>query len=636
MEGDEYDSFYSGYEYVSTGWIDQEKISLTTINFTNQGNETVYNYEQQEGSWALTSVSVDYKAGTEISPSFGGNLSGDTILLSDDMKFTVTVGTDGNLSGIPDSAIAVLEGSTYQNRTGNGIQTGTLENVSIGINSSGLLSVSGTVVIQDYNIFTVAKGTGEGSENTEENREEQEGQEAQEAQEAPDASDTRAVIVENTNSYQVSNGTISLRDGQLVVLGEGATALSGSQLQSAFGLTTLSGEATYSVATGSWFVSDENSYFTFNNPESVSLNLTDSLNGLSVVNDDLDYNVRLSFISADSGLMLGSLLGGQEQGATITLQVDNESYTLGDGVTLSQNAQFTIGLDENNSLIFTAANDLDASYLLNDDCTVYDNDFNRMNISGSITATLNAGDIISADNLFTISGISYLVTEEEGVSSAYIVQNSTWITGVEISDNTINVLEGARGTQGSYSFTIGSTGSIDTWTDRVLDNSWSLTGSVLGYTVTTSLGVSFDKETGTFSGGSFDYETINENPSQYSVYDTSGAIIIGIHINIDEKIIETMDSSAFDYTENNVRYTGSLNAGYDISSWTDALQHDESNPDLLVGVTAYGTNPDFGDEVLFSQNNGILFRNGAFESDFSTDTINANRQNYGVRSENGA
>ena len=189
-------------------------------------------------TYEVVSGEVHYREGTEMSAalSFGGDaLSSDTVILSSDLDFSFKI-SSGTMTLQPEK---VFISGTYNHRTENGtIQTGTLEGAYLHITESGYIGIDGAVRISTGSVFNVAKPTsdtsaGTGSTSTSTTTANTGGDTT-----IPDASNTNAVVVEGTNSYAVSNGTISLRDGQLVVVGNNATFQTGSSLQMIGGTVT--------------------------------------------------------------------------------------------------------------------------------------------------------------------------------------------------------------------------------------------------------------------------------------------------------------------------------------------------------------------------------------------------------------
>ena len=208
--------------------------------------------------------------------------------------------------------------------------------------------------------------------------------------------------------------------------------------------------------------------------------------------------------------------------------------------------------------------------------------------------------------------------------SVYDKERDTWITGITVEgegdDAIISNVAGAQGRQGNYTFTIESAGEIDTWKDRVADKSWNLMGSLGGKTVMTSHEVTYDAETGKFSGGSFDTETINSNSDKYSVYDKErDTWITGITVEGegDEAIISNVAGAQ----GRQGNYTFTIESAGEIDTWKDRVADKSWNLMGSLGgktvMTSHG--------VTYDASTG-KFSGGSFDS----ETINSNSREYSV------
>ena len=426
LNGNGSDKFYGGYDYVSNGWIDQEKIGLTTTNVSNQGNETKYNYKLKDGNWELISGSVDYKKNTEISAAFGCGLDGDTVTLHEDVSFNFNV-ADGKVEGIPDDAIKALQGGTYNNKYTNTegksvTATGSLEDISIEVNDSGQIGLSGRVVIDDKNTFGVKKGESNG--------------EGGEGGSKPDAKDTRAKITETEDGYELSGtdeerGTVSLRSGALVVEGEGATALDGSQFITGFGTVDVHGE--YQFSNGAWVNSDENSYYTYHDTTEAKEKINDYLDasGLKSVNDIDVSQQQKGIISSDKSVMFNNFIASVTNG--IDVEVVNDNYVSSDGISLEKGTKFNISVINDNGtnvIVLKANEDLKATYELSEG-------WSASNGETSFTQEFKNGEYIT---------VAALLNKAQVES---ITGNVNW-NGVDIPNVTINVTGGDNANYKNY------------------------------------------------------------------------------------------------------------------------------------------------------------------------------------------
>ncbi len=177
-------------------------------------NKTWMEYDKND---KMISGGVEYKAGSEISAAFGGSLSGDTIIIKEAVSYSFKAGADGKLELVSGSGIENITG-TYINRVdGKEVARGTLSGGKIEVGENGQAGISGKVTIKSGNAFEIGKGTGSGDEESS-------------GAAAADASDTNAKVTESEEGYNVSDGTISLRSGSLVVMGKGAVFKTGSEL----------------------------------------------------------------------------------------------------------------------------------------------------------------------------------------------------------------------------------------------------------------------------------------------------------------------------------------------------------------------------------------------------------------------
>ncbi len=217
---------------------------------------------------------------------------------------------------------------------------------------------------------------------------------------------------------------ISMRNGQYCAVGEGAVAFDGSQLRSAFGLTTLSGgNALYSG--GSW-AGFNGASFTFNSsPSEIKANFTDAFkkSGISITGlENIDFSKPMGTISTDIMAMTESILAAQSYSvrtaginATVIGYEDEngdviDTFTLPDGVSLQKGASFNISLVSTTIygtveqfMAIKANNDgIKANYTTPDGWTSEDG-------LSSFEAIFNKGEYISFGSLLNKNGITTLV-----------------------------------------------------------------------------------------------------------------------------------------------------------------------------------------------------------------------------------
>ncbi|MGE4384493.1 MAG: hypothetical protein AB7E39_01350 [Endomicrobiaceae bacterium] len=180
-------------------------------------NKTWMEYDKDNN---LVSGGVDYKANSEMAVVFGGSLSGDTIIIDEAVSYEFKVGADGKLELVSGSGLEGITG-TYINRIdGEEVARGELSDGKIELGESGQVGISGKVTIDSGDKFQIEKGESSGED------------ESGSSAAIPDASDTNAKVTESEEGYTVSDGTISLRSGSLVVMGKGAVFKTGSELSS--------------------------------------------------------------------------------------------------------------------------------------------------------------------------------------------------------------------------------------------------------------------------------------------------------------------------------------------------------------------------------------------------------------------
>ncbi|MDR2192446.1 MAG: hypothetical protein LBO62_06180, partial [Endomicrobium sp.] len=189
-----------------------------------------FNYENTEGcgqEWSelnakgeVVKGGADYKKGNVIlMPG-----SKDKVELDKDLSYTYQKNSKGKFD-----VSAHLVSGKYVNIAPNGKAAyGTLENCKFTINENGTPSLSGKINIKKGSSFYVEKGKSKGSSSS--------GKEKDKSK--PDAKDTDAKVVEKEDGYVVKDGSVSLRNGGLVVMGTGAVFKKGSNLEAIGGKIT--------------------------------------------------------------------------------------------------------------------------------------------------------------------------------------------------------------------------------------------------------------------------------------------------------------------------------------------------------------------------------------------------------------
>ncbi|MBQ3834774.1 MAG: hypothetical protein II816_04600, partial [Elusimicrobia bacterium] len=371
------------------------------FNYTKDSKEnsncTTYNYDKNGN---FVSGHVKAKAGTEISPTFDGILSGDTIKLNKDVDFDFKV-ENGKVTGVPTTALEALQSGTYQNKTG----TGTLEDISIELTSDGQIGITGVVRINDNNTFEITKGAASENNNTDEGGENQS---------TTDAKGTKAVIEENENEYKVSNGTVSLRAGQLVVVGDGATALSGSKLLSSNGQVQISGDYTFN-SNGEW-VGSEGSTYKYVNPTQAKESMSKSLGEVGLSFDgEVDFSAsQTGNISLNPETMFNNLVSSSPDG--INLIVSGKTYTTAEGIVFNKGAKinFSFVNDEDfgyntdrKTLAIKVNKDTSVTYNLPEGLTAYNKQDKEVS-KDKLTQDFKQGEYVKLPYLLKKAGVSYL------------------------------------------------------------------------------------------------------------------------------------------------------------------------------------------------------------------------------------
>jgi hypothetical protein len=230
-----------------------------------------------------------------------------------------------------------------------------------------------------------------------------------------------------------------------------------------------------------------------------------------------------------------------------------------------------------------------------------------------------------------------------------ILENGAWITGIKVaSDGTINYIDGASFdyTDASgvrYVGTLKGTGSISDWTKGLRFNTDGTVKDTVAYgtfvnggpsyPIRTSYGIKFSN--GKFSA-KFDADTINANKDKYAVLQ-DGVWITGITVQWNRHneydYISYIDGAQVDVTVNGVRYVGTLSGTGPVENWTSGLKFNADN--TVSGFMAYGM---FGEKQMRTSF-GITFNKtsktfGGVKFDITT--INANKSEYAVMTENGA
>ncbi|MDR1196452.1 MAG: hypothetical protein LBL00_08260, partial [Endomicrobium sp.] len=193
-----------------------------------------YDYfrKDAQSQWQISAITASYKPGYEFQMGSGSDGNIDTIIIDESVYFKV------ELQG---SGYVVTEGSTnisgtYAHHYMVGVekneQTGKMEikygdpvygkfTGKIDFSATGDKLFNGKVDINKGDTFKVGKsasgsggggGSGSGS--------------------LPTASDTNAVIIEHDDYYEIKDGSLSLRDGNLVAIGDGAILKRGSYISS--------------------------------------------------------------------------------------------------------------------------------------------------------------------------------------------------------------------------------------------------------------------------------------------------------------------------------------------------------------------------------------------------------------------
>ncbi|GAB1401955.1 hypothetical protein MASR1M68_08660 [Elusimicrobiota bacterium] len=232
-----------------------------------------------------------------------------------------------------------------------------------------------------------------------------------------------------------------------------------------------------------------------------------------------------------------------------------------------------------------------------------------------------------------------------------VLENGAWITGIEISPDGIQYIDGAgfdytdkNGVR--YVGTLSGTGSIKNWTDGLsynddgtLANTFAygtFTNGGPSYSMRTSFGITFNKTTKTFGGVKFDTATINANKDKYSVLQ-NGIWITGVEVKWDSTgrfdYLNYIDGAQIDVTVNGVRYIGSLAGTGKIENWTNGLKYNSDG--TVANFMAYGMFNNTQMRTTF----GIMFDKATKTFGgvkFDVATINANPDKYGALAGNGA
>ncbi|MDD5021554.1 MAG: hypothetical protein PHR82_05375 [Endomicrobiaceae bacterium] len=232
-----------------------------------------------------------------------------------------------------------------------------------------------------------------------------------------------------------------------------------------------------------------------------------------------------------------------------------------------------------------------------------------------------------------------------------VLENGAWITGIEISPDGIQYIEGSgfdytdeNGTR--YVGTLTGTGKIENWTDGLTYNDDGTVANTVAYgtfvnggpsySMRTSFGITFNKTTKTFGGVKFDTATINANRDKYSVLQ-DGIWITGVEVKWDSTgkfdYLNYIDGAQIDVTVDGIRYIGSLTGTGKIENWTNGLKYNTDG--TVTNFMAYGMFNNTQMRTTF----GIIFDKttktfGGVK--FDVETINANGDKYGALASNGA
>ena len=305
--------------------------------------------------------------------------STDTITLSAEATFEWIIDNNGSAS-VRDGSEVFVKG-TYEHRNADGSKSsgeiGTkhddgsfTEGAVFKLGASGDYALTGEVKTGGKT-WSTAKGDGEpqGGDDSEQ-----------------ELIKTRGLITETDNDFSITDnndgteGIISIRDGNLMILGNGATATEGSTLGSAAGyVITEGGDFVY--LNGSWIQGSEKSGFHFAPSSTPAKTLSDNFEEtykLQASNmDNLDFTGTFyGNISYDAMSMFQTVLEGQGSYSSKAykgvdfVNISDTEVQIGDGITLSAGAEFNISLqyidaegtmDEQRVMAFRANNDLTAT-----------------------------------------------------------------------------------------------------------------------------------------------------------------------------------------------------------------------------------------------------------------------------------
>ena len=233
---------------------------------------------------------------------------------------------------------------------------------------------------------------------------------------------TKGLITETDDSFSItdnkdgSKGIISVRNGNLTIVGNGTVATSGSVLGSGAGYVITDG-GDYIYSNGTWAAGSSASTFSFVSPNKAKQTLTDNFSnvGLEVSGlEKFDFTGKMSGdISSDAMTMFGTILNNQsdevaDKGANF-VDKTNTGVQIADGITLSPGASFNISLQTLNGekvMAFKANDTLNATYKLP----------NSWKAEGTtkteFTEEFTAGQYITAAAILNKAGVQSLVGKD--------------------------------------------------------------------------------------------------------------------------------------------------------------------------------------------------------------------------------
>ena len=198
----------------------------------------------------------------------------------------------------------------------------------------------------------------------------------------------------------MTKGSISLRGGQLIVAGEGATALDGSVLMSAFGQVKISGDYTFS--NGVWQGATEDSSYTYEDTASAKAKANESLksSGIAISDKDAFEGKQTGVITSDAGIMFNNLVANRGSKG-VDIKVVGDSYSFENGITVGKGSELNVCVQERNGekvLALRANGDVEATYGLPEGWKTNTGET-------SVTETFEKGQYITAAAILNKAGV---------------------------------------------------------------------------------------------------------------------------------------------------------------------------------------------------------------------------------------